>query len=201
MTNFLYFLISGWITLSVGCINKDNQKPTTQRYQTVEAVAQNGDKIKDDFANGLYYKLMNSFGKDWMERENDPDFYPAYYAGSFISDAGKFVINVTGNPEQYRQSFADRLGSNDFILQSVKYSYSHLLRVMNKIDAFLANSAISEDNPALVNFAGAYPDVVDNRVRVTMLKLDDTVTHAFKKEVSNSPAVVFEVGERPGLME
>lgn len=194
-----FFILIFLILLATACTNAGKSDNDSTSANTAEITPQSNAKANEVIANDLFDKLMTAFSPDWMERESDPAIYPAFYGGSFISDQGKFVVAVTANTEANRKALADMMGSDDFILQTVQYSYAELLQIMNKIDDFLANPAIAEDNPALVNFAGAYPDVVDNRVRVTFTELNNNVTAAFKKDVSNSPAVIFEKGDRPVL--
>lgn len=192
----ILFILSISFIFATACTNAKKNNTNTNSSTTADYTPQGNKKSNEAVSNELFNKLMEGFTPDWMEREFDPSIYPIFYAGSFINDQGKFVIAVTENNEQNRKALADLMGSDDFIIQEVEYSYADLLRIMNKIDEFLANSEIANDNPALVNFAGAYPDVVDNRVRVTFLKVNDDVISAFKNDVSNSPAIIFEEGER-----
>ena len=71
---------------------------------------------------------------------------------------------------------------------------------MDKIDAFLSNSSIPADHPFLSRFAGAGADVFENRVVVQLTEMNDAAIQAFKKDISNSQAVMFEKGEMPVLM-
>ncbi len=144
-------------------------------------------------------KLMSHFGADWMERESDPDLYPDYYGGSFIDNSGTFVIAVTGDTESNRQRLAAILGGDDFKVEKVTYAYSQMMRVMDRIDAFLVDSSVGDDHPVMAHFAGAYPDVMANRVKVILTEVNNTITNSFKKDVSDSPLVLFEQGEIPQL--
>ncbi len=92
-----------------------------------------------------------------MERESDPDLYPDYYGGSFIDNSGTFVIAVTANREESRERLSKVLGSDDFKIEVVQYSYRQMMQVMDKIDEFLVNKSIPEDHPVMVHFAGAIP--------------------------------------------
>lgn len=198
MKRLLYILSVSFI-MGTACTNAEKTNNSTDSVINQGSTPQSNVKSNEAISNELFNKLMDGFSPDWMERESDPSIYPAFYGGSFISDQGKFVIAVTENNESNRKILADLMDSDDFIMQKVQYSYGDLLKIMNKIDEFLSNPAIPEDNPALVNFAGAYPDVVDNRVRVTFTELNEQVTAAFKKEVSGSPAIIFEKGNQPVL--
>lgn len=151
-------------------------------------------------AEKLYERLLSSFGDDWMEREADPNLYPDYYGGAFVDNNGTFVVTVTGNGEKHRERLAEILDTNDFKVETVQYSYRQMMRVMDAIDIFLMNGDIPEDHPLITRFAGAYPDVMENRVKVLLTKVDDTTTRLFRKDVIDSPLLVFEQGELPELM-
>ncbi len=151
-------------------------------------------------AEELYERLMASFGDDWMERESDPDLYPDYYGGSFVNNNGTFVIAVTGNREENNRRLIEILGTDNFNVETVQYSYRQMMRVMDSIDAFLINNSIPDDHPLMTRFAGAYPDVMENRVKVLLTETDDATIRLFQKEVVHSPLIIFEQGELPELM-
>ncbi|MCE5206471.1 MAG: hypothetical protein LLF80_10265 [Porphyromonadaceae bacterium] len=142
---------------------------------------------------------MNSFSDDWMERESDPNLYPNFYGGSFIDNSGIFVIAVTGDRNRYKEELIARLGTNNFKVETVQYSYKQMMQVMDKIDAFLVDATIPESHPVVTHFAGAYPDVMVNRVKVNLTVVSKEITDAFKKDISDSPIIVFEQGEIPEL--
>ena len=70
---------------------------------------------------------------------------------------------------------------------------------MDLIDAFLFNTSVPKDHPVLERFAGAYPDVMDNRVKVILTDVNQEAIRAFKRDISDSPIVEFEQGEMPEL--
>jgi len=144
-------------------------------------------------------RLMKHFGADWMERESDPDLYPDYYGGSFIDNSGIFVVAVTGDTEANRQRLAAILEGDDFKVERVTYSYRQMMLVMDRIDAFLVDSAVADDHPVMAHFAGAYPDVMENRVKVILTEVNSEITNSFKRNISDSPLILFEKGEIPQL--
>lgn len=150
-------------------------------------------------AMDLHEKLMNSFSDDWMERESDPDLYPEFYGGSFIDNDGIFVIAIKGDRDRYYKELISRLGTDNFKVETVQYSYKQMMQVMDKIDAFLVDTTIPESHPVLSHFAGAYPDVMENRVKVNLTVVSKEITDAFKQDISNSPLIVFAQGEIPEL--
>lgn len=156
-------------------------------------------ETKEPDAMELHDKLMSSFADDWMERESDPNIYPSYYGGAFIDNDGTFVIAVTGNKEANYQHLIEILGTDNFQVETVQYSYRQMMQVMDRIDSFLFDASIPEDHPVMARFAGAYPDVMDNRVKVMLTTVDNTAINSFKRDISDSPLVVFEQGEIPEL--
>lgn len=142
-------------------------------------------------------RLMSSFNPSWEVEEPNPADYPFYYGGSFINNDGKFVVCIVGDPGQQRSAIAAIIGSDDFLTERCTYSYREMMEVMDRIDQFLSNSAIAQDHPVMANFAGASADVLQNRVVVKLLTVNEPIIQAFKRDISNSPAVKFEVGEMP----
>ena len=72
-----------------------------------------------------------------------------------------------------------------------------MLRVMDSIDNFLVDSSIPDDHLVLTHFAGAYPDVMENRVKVLLTEVNQNIINSFKRDVTNSQLVIFEQGEIP----
>ncbi len=171
--------------------NKDSENDNTEETNTIAA--------NNKLSLEMYDKLMNSFGKDWMERESDPDLYPDYYGGSFIDNNGNFVIALTNNSQKVQELLKEALETDNFKTETVQYSYRQMLRVMDSIDEFLINNSIPDDHVVLSHFAGAYPDVMENRVKVLFTEVNQSIINSFKRDVINSPMVIFEKGEIPEL--
>lgn len=171
--------------------NKDSENDNTEETNTIAA--------NNKLSLEMYDKLMNSFGKDWMERESDPDLYPDYYGGSFIDNNGNFVIALTNNSQKVQELLKEALETDNFKTETVQYSYRQMLRVMDSIDEFLINNSIPDDHVVLSHFAGAYPDVMENRVKVLFTEINQSIINSFKRDVINSPMVIFEKGEIPEL--
>ena len=193
--NYIYTLI---LTISlISCNqqnrenNKDSENDNTEETNTIAA--------NNKLSLEMYDKLMNSFGKDWMERESDPDLYPDYYGGSFIDNNGNFVIALTNNSQKVQELLKEALETDNFKTETVQYSYRQMLRVMDSIDEFLINNSIPDDHVVLSHFAGAYPDVMENRVKVLFTEVNQSIINSFKRDVINSPMVIFEKGEIPEL--
>ena len=194
-TNFIF--LSLIIVILTSCNqqkNNNNNSNTESNTSEVNSLKQN-----NQVALQLHDKLMNHFSIDWMEREAHPDLYPDYYGGSFIDNNGIFVIAVTQNTENVKELLKEALETDNFKIESVRYSYKEMLRVMDSIDEFLVNSSIPDDHIVLAHFAGAYPDVMENRVKVLLTEMNQNIINSFKRDVTNSQLVIFEHGEIPDL--
>ena len=197
---YTILVIATFLLLSVSC-NQPKKNAGASPTEAASATSESDSGAVDNKRALAYHeKLMEYFSADWMERESDPDLYPDYYGGSFIDNSGTLVIAVTGNAETHRQKLSTILGSDDFKMETVQYSYRQMMQVMDKIDAFLSDASVSPEHPVMLRFAGAYPDVLDNRVKVILTEVDQTVINAFKKDISASPLLLFEKGAMPALM-
>lgn len=182
-------------TMACNRQSKKNEKNDTSPSTIVQANAS-----LSQSAEKMYEKLLSSFGNDWMERESDPDLYPDYFGGAFVNNNGIFVVAVTSDTEENRKRLKKILGTDHFTIETVQYSYKQMMKVMDNIDHFLMDSSVPEDHPLLGSFAGAYPDVMGNRVKVLLTKVNDSTIAIFRKDVINSPLIIFEQGELPSLM-
>lgn len=188
-------LVAGLFTLTMSCNQQVKKSENNTQPQTEISIQSPEDKSTD-----LHNKLMSSFNPNWEVEEPAPADYPEYYGGSFIDNDGKFVVCVVGNPTQHRSTIASILGTDDFLTETCTYSYREMMQVMDKIDAFLSDSSVPSTHPFLTYFAGAGADVFENRVVVQLTEMNNAAIQAFKKDISGSPAVMFEKGEMPILM-
>jgi hypothetical protein len=99
-TNYAFLLL---VTIILASCNQqksnNNSSNTDGNSSEINTITQN-----NQIALELHDKLMNHFSRDWMERESDPDLYPNYYGGSFIDNNGVFVIAVTQNTENVKET-------------------------------------------------------------------------------------------------
>lgn len=185
--------------LLLASCNQQKKDPAANNTVDSTSVTSSTPVEREKQALAYHEKLMEHFGADWMERESDPDLYPDYYSGSFIDNTGTFVVAVNGNVDGVKQQLIQILGTDDFKVERATYSYKQMMRIMDRIDAFLVDTSIVEDHPVMTRFAGAYPDVMENRVKVILTEVNSEVTNRFKNEISNSPMIIFEQGEIPQL--
>lgn len=193
ITNYIFLSITILILASCNQQKSNNSNSNSDN----NSIEENSIKQNNQVALELHDKLMNHFSRDWIERESDPDLYPDYYGGSFIDNNGVFVIAVTQNTENVKELLKKALETDNFKIESVHYSYKEMLRVMDSIDNFLVSSSVSDDHIVLTHFAGAYPDVMENRVKVLLTEVNQNVVNSFKRDVTNSQLVIFEQGEIP----
>lgn len=188
-----FILISALLLFAYSCNQQSNSSRSENNSASEEFTNENVSAID------LHDKLMSHFSDDWIERESDSEIYPEFYGGSFVDHNGIFVVAVTGNQEKNKQLLIEILETEEFKTEIVKYSFKDMMLVMDEIDNFLLDVTIPEDHPVLIRFAGAYPDVMDNRVKVILTEIDDNTITTFRKEISNSPLIIFEQGEIPDL--
>lgn len=191
ISRYTWFIVSlVIIAFNSGCNQRSKKEtPITSNIEENDPGFQSADL--------LYEKLMASFSDDWIERESDPDLYPTFFGGSFVDDDGVFVVAVTENVGEHKKQLEETLGTANFKVVAVQYSYRQMMRVMDDIDNFIAKLNGDEGHPLFSVFAGAYPDVTQNRVKVVLSKVDDKTVNLFKKEVASSPLIIFEKGEAP----
>ena len=192
-----YIILSLFIVSLLSC----NQQKSNNTNNTVDNDTSEVNSIQQNnlIALELHDKLMSHFSEDWIERESDPDLYPNYYGGSFIDNNGFFVISVTSNTANVKELLEEALETDNFNIETVRYSYKEMLRVMDSIDEFLVDSSVPQDHIVLSHFAGAYPDVMENRVKVLLTEVNQNIINSFKRDVSNSQLIIFEQGDIPDL--
>jgi hypothetical protein len=198
MKQFIYFLSISLLLIGLNACNHQKDNNSNQNSEGYSE-ASNPPTVQKIDATLLHDKLMSSFSDDWIERESDPDLYPEYYGGSYVDNNGNFVIAVTGNADRNREALKEILNTENFRIETVSYSYRQMMKVMDEIDNFLVSSNIPDNHPMLEKFAGAYPDVMDNRVKVLLTEINNDIINSFKRDVTNSPLIVFEQGEIPEL--
>lgn len=198
MKQFIYFLSISLLLIGLNACNHQKDNNLNQNSEGYSE-ASNPTTVQKIDATLLHDKLMSSFSDDWIERESDPDLYPEYYGGSYVDNNGNFVIAVTGNADRNREALKEILNTENFRIETVSYSYRQMMKVMEEIDNFLVSSNIPDNHPMLEKFAGAYPDVMDNRVKVLLTEINNDIINSFKRDVTNSPLIVFEQGEIPEL--
>lgn len=198
MKQFIYFLSISLLLIGLNACNHQKDNNLNQNSEGYSE-ASNPTTVQKIDATLLHEKLMSSFSDDWIERESDPDLYPEYYGGSYVDNNGNFVIAVTGNADRNREALKEILNTENFRIETVSYSYRQMMKVMDEIDNFLVSSNIPDNHPMLEKFAGAYPDVMDNRVKVLLTEINNDIINSFKRDVTNSPLIVFEQGEIPEL--
>ncbi len=198
MKQFIYFLSISLLLIGLNACNHQKDNNLNQNSEGYSE-ASNPTTVQKIDATLLHDKLMSSFSDDWIERESDPGLYPEYYGGSYVDNNGNFVIAVTGNADRNREALKEILNTENFRIETVSYSYRQMMKVMDEIDNFLVSSNIPDNHPMLEKFAGAYPDVMDNRVKVLLTEINNDIINSFKRDVTNSPLIVFEQGEIPEL--
>ena len=159
-------------------------------------------------ASEQHSRLLESFlmasGKPAPETANNGELtysgltaeqYPPEYAGAYINANGDLVVMVTEGYENRVSAFKQAARTNALIYQTAKYSYSELLKIMDKAFPFLGNNEYGFE---LVSTA---VDDYNNCVTVSLKVLNESAVDSFKQFVSDSSAIVFRQAEGEATME
>lgn len=143
---------------------------------------------KQENAYLSYEKLMKSFNTKMGALDSD---YPDYYCGSYIDDKGELVIYVkdtSKSKDLILQNITQVLGEKNFIVKFVEYSYNELNSVMETLNAFKLENP---DNTIANNFNIYWLSDRDNNVVVELNDMSEDQIALFKKEVIDSPIIIF----------
>jgi streptogrisin B len=135
-----------------------------------------------------YDKLMDSFEKT----ETDELIYPDYYGGAYINDNGNLVVcAVAENAKEQKaalKSIQEDVGSSDFEVKYVTYSYNALEEMMELLNEYKQNNP---DSQITKNSFGHYLSDRDNTIVVELSDVNDEMISLFQKEVTDSPMITF----------
>lgn len=114
--------------------------------------------------------------------------YPSFWGGSYITSEGDLMVLIKGNISFAKSHLNQKLLTDKVKFLSCQYSYNELDSIMNKIYAYMVGmKAISKDNYLL----GAAIIDEQNLVEVYLDKCTVDEIEKFKKNVIDSPAIVF----------
>lgn len=124
-----------------------------------------------------------------MEQAHIPDQYK-YYAGCYIEDLQVFIINVTGNPEEFKTKYADLLDFSIIEVRQVKYT----LKELELAYAPLYKEFSSSDKLTELGVYGMAIFEQDNAIKIVVVqKVSDKIRQAVAEIIPNTGMVVFEV--------
>lgn len=149
------------IALVLGIIIKTNSDSTTasadEGYSFVKYEANSTTDVSDEFAENQIKsaEMLTSFLKNLPYKGRykaseaagtytvdliSADQFPDYYAGSYINEDGKLIVQIKESyyEKKYRRcdwykELAEMMKSNDFACHPVKYNYTELINGMSDI--------------------------------------------------------------------
>jgi streptogrisin B len=124
-------------------------------------------------------------GKIVLESED----YPDYYGGSYIDEAGSYVILIAGSLDVGKKALDDVLPNKNYEIRRVKNSYKIMMETLKKMD-----SIFDKDNKVMENVAGYFIAVKENRIIVELFDFTDKAIEVFKKNIINCDMIDFEQG-------
>ena len=162
--------------------------------QEKEALAKYNRNIDSEYlaqnqkAASNYEKLIKSF----EDTKTAKTVYPNYYGGSYIDSNNNLVIylnNATVQKLEAINSIKQIIKDDGFVIVAGNHSYNELNGVMAVLNEFVENNSNSEIAGSISTF---YVSDRDNSVVVELDSIDIKQIEHFKKEVIDSPIIVFE---------
>lgn len=160
----------------------------------------------------VYDKLINSFIDQYGEIDGQPACYPENYAGAYINDGGKLVIQITNAVDriipnaQVLQDYSVRIDLNktkeqdkEFKAESIEevVIFEQVAHSLNELNGMLVDSVISVNKQFPV--VGYYVDTLNNAVNIILekdvYKMAANTTDIYKSAFNKEIPLVFEVGE------
>ncbi|OAV71117.1 hypothetical protein Barb4_00866 [Bacteroidales bacterium Barb4] len=149
-------------------------------------------------ARALSNKFEDHFRDNTIPEDEYPEniIYPEYYAGDWINQADKenrrWIVAVKGDTAVLRKSIAKIIGSNNFIIKSVTYSYRELNELLQYIDKRLEE----DKNKEIYANMGVWSiDTELNRMSIGIKDCSEKRISEFKKNIIDHPALIFEQRE------
>lgn len=190
MKSFYYVILSTVLSLSVMACSSDDLSNSEDSVSVVSGNQdenESGEIVRVKESMKIYSDLMDSFQKE-KTRGVSGNVYPDYYGGGYIDDDGFLTILVKSGFNA-PMTLSD---NHSVIIKEGMYSYNELNNIMEVIDTFKEQSL-----PSSIS-ANIYMWILDeknNRVEVYLKNCTSTDIEEFKRNVVDSPAIVFRAKE------
>jgi hypothetical protein len=113
---------------------------------------------------------------------------PAMFGNVYLDEEGILVVNIVDDDPQLIKEVGEALKGEKYYVKGVVYPWTYLEGTRDIMNAKLKRK---ENGAILDNFVGFYLDDRDNRIVVELLDVSDDAVAVFKKQVMDSPALVF----------
>ncbi|MCL2349905.1 MAG: S1 family peptidase [Defluviitaleaceae bacterium] len=191
---------------------------TQEYHSTISRIMQQG--LTQEFATNYIKSLafIENLAQDFATDAGQWEF-PEYIGGIYINDDGVLVIQLTEglNARSRDNAFAtlsQYVDINNVLFGGVEFSYSELNNLLSHISSIMLTEYnlyhyhLENNNPnfqRIMSAAGVATDI--NRVTVWIWDYSPEGIERFRREVTDSPAIVFKPSEghsipfRPGRAE
>lgn len=117
--------------------------------------------------------------------------YPSYYGGMYVDrQKNQCIIHVTGDTVAVKDDLLRRCNGKGFIVCQSQSSLSDLMELIKRLEMYLSAPLGKE-----VKLHGIYLDEIHNNVHVILGDTTSQNIALFRKEIMDSPYLVFEQGE------
>lgn len=170
-----------------------------KRQNNSEQVSVNSEVLLNREKDALV--LINSIASFCkIDGDNSLFGYQDYCGGLYIDEFKNVVIIIVGDTNLHRKAIAKKIGRNDFLVQSGKYSYSMLKSILNELVSFYKNV----DNDSIIQEVGLKQfglSIHKNSIYIKLKDCNQTKIDLFKEKIMNAPVFVFENSSGPAIME
>lgn len=160
----------------------------SKRSKPLTETAISSDIISDREALELINKIASVVKTDTTNTRFE---YNNYCGGLYINESKKVVVIIVGDTAFYRKTISDKIGRNDFIVQSGKYSYNMLKSILAELALFWQD-AKNENIIQEVRLKQFGLDIRNNNIYIKLQDINKTQIDLFRKKVMDSPVFVFE---------
>jgi hypothetical protein len=129
-----------------------------------------------DISSDNFISLLESFGcsHGMLEAED----YPEHYGGGYIDRQGNMVLFTTGDIDEAKKDFAERIGNEFFTVEKVRHSFRKLKGIMDTIYAYTTENP---DCETVQNIRGYAIFDAENYIVVGLKELSQERIDEFRK--------------------
>jgi len=178
MKKFLALLLSLTMvfTLPTPAFAKSHSDPLTVRQE------------QESQSNLEYTALINSFWADYNGG------YPDYYAGAYINDSGRLIVQVCQISDDIISDVQQRTGNNSISIEEAEHSYNTLIALKNQVTRYVSENPNSEIT-ATLSSASICDDT--NTLEIAVVDPSAATTNAILNELFPTTLSSFNLSSNP----
>lgn len=191
MRKLFFNLICFSIIAFSACTDELSQDNMDDIVPQQKIKVQEKDASSQQAANDVYNALMNSFVNTSVSTRGTTQFeyiYPENYGGAYINEQGKLVIKIKGDESQMN-SYMSNISTSDANVTYEKCNYS--MNELYKIYSLIIDYKRANTNSISDNYSYVAISQTNNKVVVDLKDCSDIAINKFKKEINDSPAILF----------